>query len=191
MPATSTVNKVMKQRLTRGTPVIVAESFGQAKLRGKSRIVTSKGPVKCNKGGRCAGDWCVGLAVFVADPKSAKKDKKMGWRANTTKICLTHLKDEGGVLLLPPPLLQEPEQPLRLLAEHAKKFDGLEIVDPEELGNGSSPSEVTWSDLAEAHRAGDLNRLALLARQLKSQTESLKSKVIAAQGRLIESLTGA
>jgi hypothetical protein len=184
------VNKVMKQRLTRGTPVIVADSFGQAKLRGKSRIVTSKGPVKCNKGGRCAGDWCVGLAVFVADPKSAKKDKKMGWRANTTKICLTHLKDEGGVLVLPPPLLrQEPEQPLRLLAEHAQRFEGLEVSDPEDVGS-SSVGEVTWADLAEAHRAGDLNRLALLARQLKSQTEGLKSKVIATQGRLIESLTG-
>lgn len=186
MPATSTVNKVMKQRLTRGTTVIVGNSFGQAKLRGKTQIVTSKGPVKCNGGGRCAGDWCLGLAIFVADARTAKKDKKMGWRGGTTKICLTHLKDESGHLLVPPPLLQqeEDEAPLRALAESASRSASVN-----EPSNGDS-DEVTWAELAEAHRAKDVNRLASLARRLKSQTEALKSKVIEAQAAVIESLTG-
>jgi len=177
-----TVNKVMQQRLTRGTPVVVAESFGQAKLRGKTMIVTSKGPVKCNKGGRCAGDWCVGLAVFVADAKSSRKDKKMGWRSNTKKVCLTHLKDEGGVLVLPPPLIhQTPDlpTPARLRLDDVTGTPG----------NGGSIEDVTWADLAEAHRAGDLERLAMLSRMLKSQTEILKTKVIDCQARLIGHLT--
>ena len=180
MPA-QTVNKVMQQRLTRGTPVIVGESFGRAKLRGKNQIVTSKGPVKCNKGGRCAGDWCIGMAVFVAAANSAKKDKKMGWRANTTKICLTHLKDSDGELILPPPLLRQRATP------ELSSFEGIEISEPE--SNGSGTGEVSWSDLAEAHRSGDVDQVAVLARRLKARTEELKTRVIDLQGRLLEHVT--
>jgi len=177
------VNKVMQQRLIRGCPVIVADSVGQADLRGKTLIVSSKGPVKCNRGGRCAGDWCVGLAVFLADPKSSKKDKKMGWRKDTAKVCLTHIKDENGDLVVPPPFARQ-QTALR-------PRPSTRLPDPPPTnGCVTHPTEVTWADLAEAHSAGDLERLALLARALKAQSEILKSTVIESQTKLIEHLTG-
>jgi hypothetical protein len=179
----ATVNQVMEQRLTRGTPVIVAESFGKAKLRGKKQIVTSKGPVKCNRGGRCAGNWCPGLAVFVAPEKSTKRDKKMGWRGGTVKVCLTHLKDADGDLLVPPPLT------LQGSGEHpAFPTDPKILPETPSRSGGSASSEVSWSDLAEADSARDYARLVLFARTLKTQNEALKSKVIEAQERLIEHL---
>jgi len=188
-----TVKKVMQQRLTRGTPVIVAESFGQAKLRGVDMIVASKSTVKCNGGTRCAGPWCAALAVFVTSPSSSKEEKEMGWRGGTTKICLTHLKDDGGVLFVPPPIArQRTEQ--KVLTEtylRSERFPVSEVKLPEappSNGNGLT-HEVTWADLAEAHRSGDLDKLALLARKLKAKTETLKSKVIAAQDKLIATLT--
>ena len=117
------VNDALKQRLLRGTSVFIAESFGQAKLRGKNMIVSSKGTVECNGGDRCAGDWCAGLAVFVGTPESFKKDKKLAWRKGQIKICLTHVKDNGGALLVSPPLLHRPtstaETPLVRLGEEA------------------------------------------------------------------------
>lgn len=107
-----TQTKVMEQRLVRGTPVVIADSFGQAHLRGQRQVVASKGPVKCNGKGRCAGDWCIGLAVFVTDPETVNDDKDMGWRSGTTKVCLTHLKDEGGNLVLPPPAMRVAQETL-------------------------------------------------------------------------------
>lgn len=183
---TQTVNKVMRQRLNRGTTVIVTDSlsFGQVKLRGKRLVVTSKGPVKCNGKGRCAGDWCIGLAVFVSDKKTAKEDKEMGWRKGTSKICLTHIKDQDGVLIVPPPLLTPREAPVPALPSRVK-----DLVETNGNGTGVSVGEVTWADLAAAHQDGDVNQLALLARDLKAQTESLKTTVIVSQARLIESLT--
>lgn len=157
--------ELMRQRLTRGTPVIIADSFGKAELRGDHMIVTSKGPVDCNKGGRCAGDWCVGLAVFVADPSNSKRDKKMGWRSGGRKVCLTHLKDTEGNLVLPPPLIRQ-------------------TVPRPEVGD-----EVSWADLAEAHRSGDLDRLAKLARRLKNHNEKLKTHVIDLQEELLDQLS--
>jgi len=179
MNATATVKKVMQQRLTRGTPVIVADSFGQAELRRSEMIVASKSTVKCNKGNRCAGVWCAGLAVFVTEPGTVNEDKEMGWRGGTTKICLTHLKDAEGVLILPPPI-------------HAQILP--DIRDIEEANRtaprGDSRSlEVTWVELAHAVSSGDLNAIAFMARTLKSENENLKSKVIAAQDKLIEHLT--
>jgi hypothetical protein len=179
-----TVKKVMQQRLTRGAPVLIADSFGQAALRGAKRIIASKGPVKCNKGGRCAGVWCVGLAVFVADPKTMNEDKEMGWRGGTTKVCITHLKDDHGVLVLPPAALQH--QPVRRLPGIPSRTGD---IAPVPNGNGNSFSVVTWDDLAKAHQDGDINRLALMARKLKADNEQLKGKVIEAQDRLIRSLT--
>lgn len=176
---TATTVEVMQQRLTRGTPVIVADSFGKAKLRGAKQIVASKGTVDCNKGGRCAGDWCVGLAVFVTAPKNLKKDKEMGWRGGTTKICLTHLKNAKGELVLTPDVVN------RLQVETAR-----EKAIPALPTNGNGPGVVTWDDLARAHRAGDLDLLALLARKLKSDNDTMTRKVIATQEKLIESLSG-
>jgi hypothetical protein len=120
-----------------------------------------------------------------------KEDKEMGWRGGTTKVCLTHLKDAEGSLLIPPPMFkQREESPPKLDA--SSRLAGLEVgeeeAQPQDNGNGSR-LVVTWSDLAEAHRSGDINRLALLARQLKADTEMYKSKVIAAQDQLIDHLT--
>jgi hypothetical protein len=180
--ATATVKKVMQQRLTRGTPVIIADSFGQAELRGVKMIVASRSTVKCNKGNRCAGPWCADLAVFVTDPKTKNEDKEMGWRGGTTKICLTHLKDEEGVLVLPPPIR----------AQILPDFNDIQaqIQANRTASSGDNrPAEVTWVELAHAVSKGDLNAVAFMARTLKSDNESLKSKVIAAQDKLIEHLT--
>jgi hypothetical protein len=187
--STQTVNKVVSQRLPRGTTVIVADS-APVKLRGKTQVVTSKGPVKCNKGGRCAGEWCVGLAVFVADAKAAKKDKKMGWRANTVKVCLTHLKDEKGVLILAPKLkTRRRSRSERTAPPLPSRVSRLPELDAPTNGNTVEPREVTWGELAVAHRSGNIDQLAALARSLKAQAETLKSKVIDSQTALSESLT--
>jgi len=180
--------EMLAQRLTRGQKVIVAESYGKANLRGKQMIVTSKSTVPCNGGGRCAGKWCVGAAIFATDVKSSKEDKEMGWRGGSAKICLTHLKDSEGVLLVPPPLLAQVTP--AILARPSSRLNEV-VVEPSNNGDGGThhDTEVTWDDLADAHRSGDLNRLALLARTLKTQTEELKSKVISTQTKLIESYT--
>ena len=107
----------------------------------------------------------------------------MGWRANTTKICLTHLKDAEGTLILPPPLLTQRRE---VAVPDVDRFKEVEVSEP--TGNGSD-IEVSWSDLAEAHRSGDVNALALLARRLKTRTEELKTRVIDLQERLLEQVT--
>jgi len=168
--STQTVKKVLEQRLIRGTPVIVADSFGKAAMRSKKVIVASKGPVKCNGKGRCAGDWCPGLAVFVTNPESAKEEKEMGWRGGTTKVCLTHLKDEDGNLVVAPPSLRA-----------ARKKTTSARGDVQE-------GVVTWEDLANTVADGDFNALTQLARSLKRENESLKTQVIEAQAELIGSL---
>jgi hypothetical protein len=172
----STVKKVMEQRLIRGTPVKIANSFGKADLRGADMIVASKGPVKCNGKNRCAGNWCIGFAVFVTDPGSMNEDKEMGWRGGTTKVCLTHLKDEDGHLVLPPPALQVAQKALA-----SQRRD-----------TPTRPSEhtgvVTWEDLANAVADQDYALVTRLARRLKRENEELKTKLIDLQQRLIEQL---
>jgi len=189
----SATEELLSQRLTRGQKLIVADSYGKPKLRGQQLVVTSKSTVDCNGGGRCAGKWCVGSAIFVTDVKSAKEDKEMGWRGGSVKICLTHLKDNDGVLLVPPPLLNQTAAKTVFTPRPSIGRSRLDNVVAESLGNddGSArhSAEVTWDDLADAQKAGDLNRLALLARTLKVQTEELKSKVISTQTKLIESIT--
>lgn len=186
MPAT-TVKKVMQQRLTRGTRVIVAESFGQAKLRGAKMVVASRNTVKCNKGTRCAGLWCAGLAVFVTTTKSSKKDKEMGWRGNTTKICLTHLKDKDGTLILPPPIER---QSAPKTDYPTSRFADIKVIEEKPAANGDRRiGTVSWIELAHAVESGNLDQVAFMARSLKAENDGLKSKVIAAQDRLIENLT--
>ncbi len=179
-----TVKDMMQQRLQRGTPVVVADSLAlpNAKIRGKELLVASTGPVKCNKGGRCEDPTrCIGLAVFLATPEVVKKEKRgrkrMGWRKGAAKLCITWLSDTDGNLILP-----------KSLAETAKTTRRRKSRIAETNGNGEEIREVSWSDLAEAYAADDIESLSLMARSLKAETESLKSKVIAAQDRLIESL---
>ena len=178
----TTVNKVMQQRLTRGTPVLIADSFGQAKLRGASMIVASKSTVKCNKGGRCAGEWCIGSAVFLTTPDTVGEDKQMGWRKNTVKVCLTHLKTDQGALVLPPPDIENPAPVF------ASRLRTAPVPVLPTNGDGAN-TPVSWSDLADAHRSGNLDRLALLARRLKGENEKFVRKVVDAQDKLIEVLT--
>jgi hypothetical protein len=200
MPAL-TVKKVMQQRLTRGTPVIVADSCGDRELRGKRMIVASKATVKCNKGNRCAGYWCAGYAVFVktaaamkASPAKGRKKRAkqdMGWRGGSAKICVTHLKDKDGVLVLPPPAAR---QTRTKLTTESRLKDVVEAHDAEvehaatSNGNGKT-SEVTWADLSHAHASGNLEALGYMARALKAETERLKTKVISAQDKLLVHLT--
>ena len=167
-----TVKKVMEQRLIRGTPVIVADSFGKAALRGENMIVASKGPVKCNGKGRCAGDWCAGLAVFVTEPNTNNEDKEMGWRGGTTKICLTHLKDEDGLLVIAPPALRSVRS---------------RITAPPVAGETTHTGDgvVTWEALACAVADQDWVLLTRIARSLKRENEGLKNRVIEVQNELI------
>lgn len=169
-----TQTKLMEQRLVRGTPVVIADSFGHAHLRGTTQIVASKGPVKCNGKGRCAGDWCIGLAVFVGDPGSNNDEKEMGWRSGTTKVCLTHLKDEEGNLVLPPPAMRVVQDALEKPPTVATR--------PEPVDN----SPVSWDELAQVCSERDLGRLTLLARRLKRENDGLRQKLVETQDKLIE-----
>lgn len=171
-----TVKKVMEQRLIRGTPVIVADSFGKAALRGEHMIVASKGPVKCNGRGRCAGEWCAGLSVFVSKPNTNNEDKEMGWRGGTTKICLTHLKDGDGLLVIAPPALRSVRS--RITAPPAVGGETSLAVD----------GVVTWEALACAVADQDWALLTRIARTLKRENEGLKNRVIEVQNELIGQL---
>ena len=123
--------------------------------------------------------------MFVADPSTMNEEKEKGWRGGTTKVCLTHLKDEHGVLVLAPPTLTA-RQPVRRLPGLITDSGKLEAVSFN--GNGTASAVVTWDDLVAAHQDGDINRLATIARQLKSDNERLKGKVIEAQDRLLATL---
>ena len=160
-----TQTKTLTQRLIRGSTVVVGSSFKRPALRGQEMIVASKGPVKCNKGDRCAGDWCNGQALFVADPSTNNEEKELGWRGGTTKICLTHLSQDGEPLVTPSVVR---------VAQSALESHPLEVV--------------TWEDLANAVADRDYDFLTILARRLKKENETLKSQVIDAQQRLIEHL---
>jgi len=188
---TAQIRKNMARRLTRGTRVIIADTYAPAKMRGTEMVVASKSTVKCNKNGRCAGDWCSGLAVFLTNPstKTSDEDSAMGWRRNTTKICLTHLKDEAGSLLMPAPISDDNKQAFAGNRISRDIADAPSPLPPSRPGNGDSkPKVVTWEMLAQAHAAGDANRLALLARQLKSENDALTQRTLEAQGRLLDQL---
>lgn len=170
----STTKTLLEQRLVRGTPVIIADSFARPALRSAEQVVASKGPVKCNKGGRCAGDWCVGLAVFTMDPETLHDDKDMAWRSGTTKVCLTHIKDEDGQLILAPAALT--------VAKSALERPRGPMPQP-------SNQLVTWEALANVVANQDWAQLSFMARTLKRENEELKSKMIEIQSKVIESLT--
>jgi hypothetical protein len=156
--------KTLKARLTRGVFVQVADTFTNLGLRGKQMLVASKGTVKCNKAGRCAGDWCKGLAVFVTDPEPTTPEEgedpsPMGWRRNTVKICLTHLLDDQGV-----PLLDEPHEEVLppLPPSDASRFRFLTPT----VQSPDNGSVVTWDMLAKAAEERDFSAIVLMARRL-------------------------
>lgn len=177
--SSSRITDVIRSRLPRGTRVVIADSFGKPEFRGMEVVVASKGPVKCNGGGRCAGDWCVGLAVFVADEHDANDpDKKMGWRSNAKKVCVTHLRDVDDHLILPPPFSTE---------DNRSVFEAL-VRDEPLPTNDSRGDVVTWDALARAHADGDITLLAMLARKLKADNEQLRTKVLEVQEKLIDQM---
>lgn len=170
----ATVDQVMKHRLTRGSPVVVAESFKRTSLRGATMLVASKGVVKCNKGGRCAGDWCIGQAVFVMSEKAYNEESKMGWRSGTTKVCLTHLRDTEGEKLLP-------------LALVTVAMPSLPDLVPEpESDNGIDVKVVTWEALSQAYQGNNIQLVMILARKLKTDNEKLQANLVESQGQVIE-----
>ena len=154
--------------------MVVGNSYSKSAYHGKTMVVASKNTVPCRGGGRCAGDWCEALSVFLVEESTVLDDQKMGWRKGSIKVCLTHLKTEDGKLILPPPGLEGEDKPLTALAQSDQ-----EVVEVD---------TVTWSDLAEAHASGNLNQLAYLARKLMSENEVLSRKVIEAQDKLIQVL---
>jgi hypothetical protein len=167
----------LSQFLARGTPVIIADSFGKPKLRGAKMMVASKSTVKCNKKGRCAGNWCLGLSAFVADPDTVNDEKDMGWRQGTTKVCLTHLKDKDGNLVLPPP-----PPAMRVAQDAIEKAQA-----PRPVRSEAGP--VSWDELAHTVADKDLPHLAFLARRLKTENDDLQRKVLVLQEKVIAQLT--
>lgn len=154
----------INQQLIRGALVKVADSFGRAQLRSTTQAIVSKGTVPCKQGGRCAGDWCIGLAVYVAEPESLGDDKSAGWRTGAAKICLTHLKDENDELLVSPSVVSVARAAL------------------------APVKVVTWEDLANAAADQDFQTMIGLARALKRENESLSRRLIEVQDRLIDQL---
>jgi hypothetical protein len=97
---TQSVIGSLSEVLVRDAKVVVGDTHKEH--AGETMVVASKGTVPCNGKGKCAGDNCVGLAVFVTDQDyAANPDPTKGWRHNTAKICLTHLQDEDGNPLIP------------------------------------------------------------------------------------------
>lgn len=173
-----TLMQELDRRLVRGTRVIVADSVGHAHLRGVEQIIASKAFVKCNRGDRCAGDWCIGRAVFVMDPATKNDDRDMGWRNGTTKLCITHLKDMEGNLILPPSAMEVAQEALERQA----------VVTNTRVRSGAG-DPVTWEELATTASERDWAHLVSLARRLKRENETLTQKVVDLQAKVIEQLT--
>jgi len=189
----ASLKKSLKALLVRDGTVKVSKNYSEVEdLRGKKLTIASKGTTVCNGKGRCASeDHCLGLSVFVTDPKvpAAKKtgDKKIGWRHGTVKICLTHLEDESGAPLI------DIDQPVPTRAKRAGKSKS---VNPAELpnrvfvpANNGKPQSlvgVTWQELAYAHQGKDVDLLATYCRTLKSEHEKMALRLINAQAKLLE-----
>jgi len=162
------------QRLVRGTTVSVMSSYVEKpELGGITTTLRSKKPVPCNGKGKCAGDHCVGKAVFVDDP-TVEPIEGSGWRHGTAKICLTYILDENNAPILPTETLDT---------------CGLEVESREVNEDPYHSDEVLWQELAHAHTNQDTDLLAFLARKLKKENEQLTRKLLATQSRLIESLS--
>ncbi len=188
----ASLKKQLKTDLKRGGGIRVSESYPREDLQGKVLTIASKGTTICNGKGRCASDGhCVGLSVFVTDPKvpAAKKgEKKIGWRHGTVKICLTYLQTVEGVSLIPL------DQPLPARAKRTPRApQPLPVPAAEEFARIAAPTNghahlvgVTWQALAEAHQVGDANLLATYCRVLKSEHEKMALRLVNAQAKLLE-----
>lgn len=177
----------LSHTLIRGARVKIGDSFADEKLRGVETTIRSKGLVTCNGRGRCAGDWCIGSAVFVVDPnvdQTSEDGKKAGWRHGAAKVCLTHLLTTEGERVLPPEATVVNLDPVEVEdSEPQPKTPAPTYITPEPL-----PGIVTWVALAEAHAKGDTNGLANMARALKAENENLVRRLVDAQDREIARL---
>ena len=174
MTAVATRDKLMHE-LIRGTRLKVGPSYSRGALKpGTEVVVASRATIRCNKGGRCAGPHCTGLAVFVALPDDAEKEggKDHGWLRNTQKVCLTHLLDATG-------------QPLIPLAEQEPSTAPEETPMALNRLNGTLPKSITWEHLAEVAQEGDKEKIIKVARALKAEVESLQREVIFCQREVI------
>ena len=100
------LKKGLKASLKREGKIKVGDSYPREDLVGKTLTIASKTVTVCNGAGRCASEaHCIGLSLFATDPQvpkaKPKKDKKIGWRHGTVKICLTHLMTTKGEPLIP------------------------------------------------------------------------------------------
>lgn len=189
---TKTLTKDLQARLTRETVINIAKTCQNKRVRGKKTTVQSKKLSTCN-GKTCAeGEGvptCNGLAVFVDNLKRRSKttEEEAGWRAFTTKVCLTHVLDEEGNLLL-----DTENTDLAVSGAEA----GVDEPDPSKNGSGRltgvalpgpetlpAHETVTWEMLATAMAEKDLDRLSLYARELKAENEVMAR-------RLIDALSG-
>jgi len=189
----ASLKKTLKASLKREGKVQVSGSYPREDLQGKTLTIASKGTTICNGKGRCASEaHCIGLSVFVTDPQvpaaKSKKDKKIGWRHGTVKICLTYLQDnETSKALIPL------DKPLPARAKRSKSTlppqDRLAetLGESWSAGNGhSTVVGVTWQELAEAHAAQDIEVLAGFCRRLKSEHEKMALRLVNAQAKLLE-----
>lgn len=186
MTATATVPRKtlvrnLAGRLVRGATVVIGPTFDQQELRGKEMVLRSKGMVPCNKKGRCAGDHCVGKAVFVTEPDYQEKEGA-GWRDGTTKVCLTHLVDEHGEPLIP--FNEDVLEPADGSSENraALSSGSRPALPPVRTAPNNLPPQagegVTWQALAEAAKERDTERLIVIARALKTENEILARRLI-------------
>jgi len=188
----ASLKKSLKALLVRDGTVKVSKNYSEVEdLRGKKLTIASKGATVCNGKGRCASeDHCLGLSVFVTDPKvpAAKKtgDKKIGWRHGTVKICLTHLEDESGTPFI------DLDQPIHARAKRAgrskepKAETSNRVFVAPSNGAPNTLIGVTWQELAYAHQGKDTDLLATYCRTLKSEHEKMALRLINAQAKLLE-----
>lgn len=193
----ASLKKSLKALLVRDGTVRVSKNYSEVEdLRGKKLTIASKGTTVCNGKGRCASeDHCVGLSVFVTDPKvpAAKKtgDKKIGWRHGTVKICLTHLEDESGIPFIDLDQPLPPRGKRTGKSKDSKAVSGIEELPNrvfEPVGNGKPQTlvGVTWQELAYAHQEQDTDLLATYCRTLKAEHEKMALRLLNAQAKLLE-----
>lgn len=192
--STATMVKKTVSGLQRHGFVVIGDSYSDESIHGERVEIISKGPVVCNKKGRCADEsQCIGAkgALFVRDPnyKPTGDEAPTGWRTGTLKICLTHLRNEHGAALLPDaPVVQTVVE--KKVPRKKKTSDNADVAITTETLPAPAHAMVTWEALAHAAQSRNPEQLALLARQLKSENEMLVRSLLEAQRKVILALEG-
>ncbi len=173
------------QTLVRGASVTVSSTYTEKpELAGITTTLRSKKPVHCNKKGKCAGDHCIGKAVFVNDP-TVEPIEGSGWRHGTAKICLTHIIDSDSIPILLPESTVVGEPVSDLVPETYGFYAESREVNEDPYHTG----QVLWQDLAHAAADRDTDLLVFLARKLKKENEQMTRQLLDAQARIIGTLS--